>query len=248
MCIQLIPVMNIGDIIILISTIIYIIFTYRAHAQMRKNMDIPRIKELLQSIIIPIINNLKNRIEHIDNGLAHYDKSCRLIEDEYGSRLIFIEIKRRYPYILKDIKNLDSASSILKENYDELCRVINVEIKDETIKKIKDYNEKADIQIYEHSSEKYIISEIKNWFPRYVMGLKIHSGIIEEYWDEHGIQIIKCADTDEIRELKTSIEEEVNEMRNLINNLKAKLEKERDSIMREYGIPEVMVEIPISRL
>ncbi len=159
-----------------------------------------------------------------------------------------MEIQLLFPNILKDIKKLDSASSILKENYDEIYRVINVEIKDETIKKIKDYNEKADIQIYEHSSEKYIISEIKNWFPSYVMGLKIHSGRIEEFWDEHGIQIIKCADTEEIRELKTSIEEEVNEMRNLINNLKAKLEKERDSIMREYGIPEVMVEMPISRL
>lgn len=248
MGIQLIPVMNIGDIITLISTILYIIFTYRAHAQIRKNIDIPRMKELIKFIIIPIIEDLKMRIENIDNGLAYYDKSFRLIEDKYGFRLIFIEFKRRCPNIMKDIKKLDSASKMCKENYDELCRAINEEIKDESMKKIKEYNEKADIKLYERPSEKEIISDIEKGFVRYVMGLKVDRHYMKIFWGEHGNQIIKCADTEEIREIKNSIETDVNEMRKLINKIKPRLEEKRDSIMREYGIAEVMVEIPISRL
>lgn len=240
--------MNIGDIISLITVILYCVFTYRAHTQMRKNIDIQRMTELLKLIIIPNIEILKNRIESIDNGLAHYDKSFRLIEDEFGTILIFIEFKRRCPNILKDIKKLDSSSSIFKENYDSLCRVINEEIKDESMKKIKEYNEKSDIKIYEHFSEKQIISDIEKYFVRYVMGSEIHSSMVENFWDEHGSQIIKCADTEEIREIKNSIEKDVNEIRILINKIKSRLEEKRDSIMREYGIAEGMVEIPISRL
>ena len=116
------------------------------------------------------------------------------------------------------------------------------------MKKIKGYNEKSDEKIYENFSEKQIISDIEKYFVRYVMGSEIHSSMVENFWDEHGSQIIKCADTEEIREIKNSIEKDVNEIRILINKIKPRLEEKRDSIMREYGIAEGMVEIPISRL
>lgn len=245
MALNLIYEITIGDIISGISVILFCWFTYQALKQTRKSMERPRIRELLRKVIFPMIDNLQEKIRCIEKGIAYYDKSFVTIEDTYRDKLIFIEFKdrfrgvcnrlrRRDPEIIEDIKRLDIISLKATENYNKLHDIIFEEIKDESIKKIKAFNEKSDIKLYENMNEKSILETIEIEFVYYILGDEPIQSSRKIFWSEHGKQLREVRQ--KVKEIESSIEEDVNQIRELINKIKSKLIEKRDSLMKEYGI------------
>ena len=234
MAFKLIYEITIGDIISGISVILFCWFTYQALKQTRKNVERPRIIELLRVIIFPTIYFLREIIKNIEKGIAHYAKSFITIENTYRDELIFIEFKDKYPEILNDIRKLDSICKSAKENYNELHNIIFEEIKEESIKKIKEFNEKFDRKIYTDLSEESIINEVKQEFSYYILGADPSSSSMKIFWNEHGEQLSEARKKG--KELESSIEEDVNKIREMIERIKPRLTEKRDSLMKEYGI------------
>ena len=234
MALKLICEITIGDIISGISVILFCWFTYQALKQTRKNVERPRIKELLRVIIFPTIYFLREIIKNIEKGIAHYDKSFITIEDTYRDELILIEFVDKYPEILNDIRKLDSICKSAKENYNELHNIIFEEIKDESIKKIKEFNEKFDRKIYTDLSEESILNEVKQEFSYYILGADPSSSSMKIFWNEHGEQLSEARKKG--KELELSIEEDVIKIREMIERIKPRLTEKRDSLMKEYGI------------
>lgn len=232
--IKLIPEITIGDIISGISVIFFCWFTHRALKQTRKNMERPRIIELLRKVIFPMIDNLQEKIRYIEKGIVYYGKSFVTIEDTYRNELIFIEFKDRYPEILEYIRKLDSIFKSTKEKYNELHNTIFEEIKDESIKKIKTFNEKSDIKLYENIKDKTILNIIENEFVDYILGFEPTQTSRKIFWNEYGEQLSEARKKG--KEIESSIEEDVNKIRELIRKTKPRLTAKRDSLMKEYGI------------
>jgi hypothetical protein len=233
MALKLICEITIGDIISGISVILFCWFTYQALKQTRKNVERPRIIELLRVIIFPTIDFLSEIIKNIEKGIAHYDKSFITIENTYRDELILIEFKDKYPEILNDIRKLDSICKSAKENYNKLHNIIFEEIKDESIKKIKEFNEKSDSKIYKDLSEESILNEVKQEFSYYILGAEPSSSM-KNFWNEHGKQLSEARKKG--KEIESSIEEDVNKIREMIERIKPRLTEKRDSLMKEYGI------------
>jgi len=234
MALKLIYEITIGDIISAISVTIICWLTYQSLKQTRKNMEKQRIIELLGEVILPMIELLKESMRNIESGIAYYNKSFRTIEDTYRDELIFIEFKDKYPEILKDIRKLDSIYKSAKEKYNELLNILFEEIKDESIKKIKEFNEKSDIKIYTDQSEESILNEVKIYFAHYILGGKRHSSSMKNFWREYGEQLSEARKKG--KEIELSIEEDVNKIGELIEKIKLRLTEKRDSLMKKYGI------------
>ena len=234
MALNLIYEITIGDIISGVSVILFCWFTYQALKQTRKNMEKPRIIELLRVIIFPTISLLSEIIENIEKGIAHYDRSFITIESTYRGELILIEFKDKYPEILNDIRKLDSICKSAKENYNKLHNIIFEEIKDEFIKKIKEFNEKSDSKIYTDLSEESILNEVKPEFSYYILGAEPYSSSMKIFWKEHGKQLSEARKKG--KEIESLIEGDVNKIREMIERIKPRLTEKRDSLMKEYGI------------
>jgi hypothetical protein len=234
MDLKLICEITIGDIISGISVILFCWFTYQALKQTRKNMERPRIIELLRVIINPTIYRFRGIIYNIEKGIAHYDRSFITIEDTYRDELILIEFKDKYPKILNDIRKLDSICKSAKENYNKLHNIIFEEIKDESIKKIKEFNEKSDGKIYTDLSKEEILNEVKQKFSYYILGAEPSSSSMKSFWREYGKQLSEAWKNG--KEIESSIEEDVNKIREMIERIEPRLTEKRDSLMKEYGI------------
>jgi vacuolar-type H+-ATPase subunit H len=242
MDLKLIYEITIGDIISGISVILFCWFTYQALKQTRKNMERPRIIELLRLIISPTIVNLGEIIRNIEKGIAHYDRAFITIEDTYKDELILSEFKDKYPEILNDIKELDSICKSAKEKYNELHNIIFEEIKDESIKKIKEFNKKFDTKessglgkkIYTDLSEEEILKEVKQEFSYYILGAEPSSSSMKNFWNEHRKQLSEARKKG--KEIESSIEKDVNKIREMIKRIEPRLTEKRNSLMKEYGI------------
>jgi len=241
MALKLICEITIGDIISGISVILFCWFTYQALKQTRKNVERPRIIELLGVIILPTINHFSEIINNIDKGIAHYNRSFITIENTYRDELILIEFKDKYPEILKDIRKLDKNCESAKENYNKLHNIIFEEIKDESIKKIKEFNKKIDLEgssglgrkIYANIPEEEILNEVKQEFSYYILGAEPSSSM-KTFWKEYGKQLSEARKKG--KEIESSIEEDINKIREMIKRIEPRLTEKRDSLMKEYGI------------
>lgn len=249
MCIQLIPVMNIGDFIALITVILYCYFTYKALKQssnqlniLIKNVEKKRVEELLDEVIFPIISDLDAKIFTIKLGKYTYRESFRMIEDMYIDKPIFIEFKDRFPEILKDIKELDLICSNTYKHSEELHEIIFEEIRDESIKKIKEFNEKSEVKIFVSYSEEDILHEISETFYKYIMGGKPHTSSRKLFWNVHGEQISEAWKKG--KKIELSIDEDIIKIREIIDKIKPILKEKGDLLMKEYGIAPSEFEIP----
>jgi hypothetical protein len=244
MALKLIYEITIGDIISVITVGLYCLFTYLALKQTGTSqrltsisMERPRIIELLRVIISPTIVNLGEIIRNIEKGIAHYDRVFITIEDTYKDELILSEFKDKYPEILNDIKELDSICKSAKEKYNELHNIIFEEIKDESIKMIKEFNvEKSNDKYWEVILEGRIPEIVKQEFSYYILGAAPSSSSMKYIWNKQGEQLSKVREKCKVKKKESSIEEDVNKIREMIEKIEPRLTEKRDSLMKEYGI------------
>jgi len=241
-----------------ISTVAYVILTSwlilenrRMVKLMLKDRERPVIKEKVQKILTPLINQLKKELHSLDKGEYGWNHRGKRMENIlplkksfYGvNKLLLSDFLREYSEIDEQIDRHDLLVDTLNKKLIELDNTINSEyFRTECTKMIEEYNAKLN-ELRERYKEAGSISSLSDNNYRYIIKYVIENvrdlgpayGMYA-FWREYGSDLLRVRDEGDIKAILDEVDEVVNELKRESAGIKEKITKIREDYRKTYHL------------
>lgn len=232
-----------------IATCIAIFFMWWQLKEQQRIKEKPRIQELNDVIIIPLILKLETQIDCIKKGDIGYNNLTgiaehisRLVSFSPDEKLLYNDFAKEYSEIHKKIlehdeklKELEKSARYLADKLEEhelFCKKFN--------EKIKEYNQilqkedKSD-QCIRENERLWLSNAIVEWLVNNKYKLeRTHSRF--DFWLRYSSEFFDILEASGIKNYKKDFEEKKKEMRFISEDILNNLKEIRDDLTRKYGL------------
>jgi hypothetical protein len=247
-------IMMVSTVVIAVATLIYASLTYFLLREQRREKEKPRIQEIGDVIILPLIKMLeeqkssfiKGDFKWTQNGF--YYKSHQLAEFDGVEKLIYEDFTKAFTNIVNEIEKYNQELNKQKEVLDNFA---------DKLRSLPDFNGTVYrlFEEYERKAKKsdsffkpdsrnleYILEDVVN------NRQKLSSGnAYYEFWNLYGAELLKFRGREEVKNHKEEVKSECKNLIGLADDILKNLKAVLNNYREKYGISYKEVERKYSR-
>ena len=240
-----------STVVIALATVIYATLTYFLLREQRWEKEKPRIQEIVEVIIYPMMEKLENQRNFFKKGDftwsqdGFYYYRQKVSPSPGVEELIYEDFRKAFSKIAKDIEKYNNVLEKQKEILDNFADKIQMtpDFKNGIFKRFEEYERKIKsldtLGVWNEQSSfepntqniqrilKYVVNNIQN----------LNSDdAYYDFWNQYGKELLKYRDREEVKDYKAEVEKGSKNLLGLadsiLKDLKAKLNEYRE----KYGI------------
>lgn len=236
-------IMMISTVVIAFATVIYATLTYFLLREQRREKEKPRIQEVGEVVIYPLIGKLEGQKYYLKEGnfgwtehyLKHVDRLTVFLDME---KLIYDDFKKAFPKTAAKIKEYDKKVEKLKEGMDKFADKIKSlpDFENAVLRKFEEYKSGANLSnasFFEPTTKNlgYILENIIN--NRQKLGT---SDAYNDFWNQYGEQLLKFREGVKVKNYNAEVEEKRKILLELSDSILGDLRAILNGYRKKYGI------------
>jgi len=203
-----------SPVVIAIATVIYATLTYLLLREQRREKKKPRIQEITELVIHPLVKRLESQKKYLEKGdFGWEDGGCVNITKltytfSWGMKeLIYDDFKRAYPKVAKKIEEHDKEVEKLEESMKEFGDEIKSlpDFRNKVSERFEGYSEKPDYASLFETTDKNF---------GHILGSIVKNNqelskrdTYRKFWDLYGKEFLSFRERKELKECKAEVEE-----------------------------------------
>jgi len=245
----------IATVLVIVTMIFYIIMALQNRKMlkqgllqisiMQRELDItikekerPRIVELIQYVLSPLVSSLLAVIEHYKNGEINYCEELSVgVYEEYFNHFL-----RKFPKFHEMIEEFNDIVNAVNQKLDGLMEEINTpNFRGKCYNLIVDYNK---ISLPEERLREDYATIDKDYSKKFALLIvrnnrgNLGGGYIySKFWEKYGDELLKSRQTEKINAKLLDFERIWKKYGEKAEKLKETLEEQRENYAEEYRIP-----------
>lgn len=234
-----------SSVVIATATVIYATLTYLLLREQRREKEKPRIQEITEVVILPMVERLesqKRRLEKGDFGwtqngyVGNITKLGSTFSGGTEKLIIYDDFKKAYPKVANKIEEHDKEVEKLKGNLKEFA---------DKIKSQPDFKNKLSERFGEYMREKpknASYFELKDRNFGYILEFIVNNeqelsrDVYREFWSLYGKEFLSFRDKEEVKEYKDEVERRRKSLLGVEDSILKDLMGILKRFREEYGI------------
>jgi len=234
-----------SSVVIAIVTIIYATLTYLLLREQRREKEKPRIQEITEVVIHPLVGRLEEQKSYLGKGDFGWEEGYVTNITELSStflwnikKLIYDDFKTAYSGVGDKIEEHDKEVEKLKESLKEFADKIKSlpDFKNKVSEKLEEYRKREkpeNASLFEPTAESFghILEHIVN-NKQELSELNVY----HKFWSLHGKEFLSFRERKEVKECKAEVEGRRKNLLEREDNILKDLMDILKRLRKEYGI------------